>query len=75
MTLITKYRLLRILETSINDTFTITLADQSNYNYGPDYRAEEIFDSIDEALVYVEKNEKWHYCNFTIIPIYSFSNF
>ncbi len=70
MKMITKYRLLKVLDTSSNGTFTVTLADESNYSYGPDYRSDEQFDSLEEAIEFTKRNAKWHNADFTILPVH-----
>jgi len=78
--LITKYRLCKIHETRSNDDFTITLADEKNNNYDPNYRDEQEFSSTEEALKYAEEGhlDSWYErkwsdgCSFTILPVYRF---
>jgi len=73
--LVTKYRLVFLIETSINGSFTLTLTDPSGNNYGPDYREEQEFDTVEEALAHAENSERWQHSQFTVLPVYRFIGF
>lgn len=73
--LVTKYRLVFLNETSINGSFTLTLTDPSGSNYGPDYRDEQEFDTMEEALTHAQNSEKWQHSQFTVLPVYNITGF
>lgn len=66
-----KFRLAKVYTKNNDGTFEITLTDNKEYNYGPYYASEKVFDSEEEAIEFALNHEDWKYSDFTLIPIYS----
>ena len=70
-----KYRLAKIRTVNNRGTFNIVLTDNEKQNYGPEYAAEEIFDTEDEAIQFALNDDDWKYSDFTVLPVYSKNHF
>lgn len=67
-----RYRLVKLIQTRENDTFTITIAD---LDYDGMSRDEYEFDTHEEALEHAKNSEKWHGTVFAVLPTYYISNY
>ncbi len=68
----TQYRLVRLMQTRQNDTFTITMSD---LDYNGMSRDEYEFDTHEQAIAHAMNSEKWHGVVFTVLPTYRISTF